>query len=406
MHPIVSARRGFTLIELLVVVTIIALLIAILLPTVQAAREATHKTKCQNNLHQLGIALHNYHDVWGSFPPACNEFAWGKLTPAQKVNWWNGNEAGMTNEFAPNWVISILPHIEERELYRQYDFKSRNTDSVNNPVVSRDLPVMRCPSDTGFGNEVAYKKKGKLIAKGTFAYTTYARGNYAANVCTQFAFQYPPNGAQNAPACGWRNQAYWDSGFQGGVNYAKWSKGIMGPGDAVPRRKVTDGLSKTILLTEIRMGITPQDMRGTWAFGTPAASTLFALHYVDPNGCDPTGTGYTVYEELAAYEPTSEKRQATGERIARKVNMTLCQPSYASHWGGTPKSSHVGGLNVCMGDGSVRFLSVYVNKGSYVGYFLPSSGSDITTASDQMGTWERLFASQDGFVTDTMQAFD
>src|SRR5262245_60347417 len=98
-------RRGFTLIELLVVIAIIAVLIALLLPAVQQAREAARRTQCRNNLKQIGLALHNYHDVFSIFPP-------GNLQIGECCN--------ADNEIT--WAISILPYIEQTNLQNQYNF--------------------------------------------------------------------------------------------------------------------------------------------------------------------------------------------------------------------------------------------------------------------------------------------
>ena len=119
-------RRGFTLIELLVVIAIIAVLIGLLLPAVQAAREAARRAQCVNNLKQIGLAMHNYHDTVGSFPPgAINNSGYGGT-------WWN-------------WAAFILPQVESAPLYNAINF-TRSTYNVANrqtvyPEHDRDLPL-------------------------------------------------------------------------------------------------------------------------------------------------------------------------------------------------------------------------------------------------------------------------
>jgi prepilin-type N-terminal cleavage/methylation domain-containing protein/prepilin-type processing-associated H-X9-DG protein len=139
-------KRGFTLVELLVVIAIIGVLVAILLPAVQAAREASRRTQCRNNLHQIGIALHNYHDTYLMFPPG-----WIGVTSYQPdVN----GVGGLA------WSSLILPQLEQVAASIQskgggklpaLDFKLPITDPADAIVQPLILPIYRCPSDTGPG---------------------------------------------------------------------------------------------------------------------------------------------------------------------------------------------------------------------------------------------------------------
>lgn len=147
-----TRRRGFTLIELLVVIAIIAILVSLLLPAVQQAREAARRTQCKNNLKQLGLAIHNYHDVNRAFPPAAvtatsfqNGFAWGAF---------------------------ILPYIEQAPLYDTLEVNSGENLVANwfgqNPGALTVIPGYQCPSDTGqqitdmgFSNYIAVESASK-----------------------------------------------------------------------------------------------------------------------------------------------------------------------------------------------------------------------------------------------------
>src|SRR5574340_77176 len=107
-----SKRRGFTLVELLVVIAIIGILIALLLPAIQAAREAARRMSCANNLRQIGVAIHGYHAAHDSFPPG-NIIKEAGVCP--------GANPGVASEDGANWAIFILPYLEQRTLYDAYD---------------------------------------------------------------------------------------------------------------------------------------------------------------------------------------------------------------------------------------------------------------------------------------------
>ncbi|MCA9086162.1 MAG: DUF1559 domain-containing protein [Planctomycetaceae bacterium] len=147
MRRNVGLRHGFTLIELLVVIAIIAILIALLLPAVQQAREAARRTQCKNNLKQLGLALHNYHDVYGQFPMGCA----ARRTTA------NNNRVEANYE-SWGWQVAILPQIDQAPLFNQLDVNNRSLNQVllavgptNTAALNTAFPSLvafQCPSDT------------------------------------------------------------------------------------------------------------------------------------------------------------------------------------------------------------------------------------------------------------------
>ena len=145
--PSISQRsRGFTLIELLVVIAIIAVLIALLLPAVQQAREAARRSQCKNNLKQIGLGFHNYHDTMKVFPPGYVQI-----------------KATAKNE--GTWVVFMLPYLDQAPLYNTADFSGptfgqTSASSQNFKITSTKLSVMTCPSDTDADLAFGYLVKG------------------------------------------------------------------------------------------------------------------------------------------------------------------------------------------------------------------------------------------------------
>src|SRR5262245_28456734 len=151
IDPMCRRRRGFTLIELLVVIAIIAVLIGLLLPAVQKVREAAARAKCQNNLHQLGLACHNYESAFGALPPASvqspGSTQWAGLSNFLKVG-----AAGTSGaDFAKHSFRSIiLPYIEQGNVLQQngipYNYRLDWNDPANRLATSTRIPIFECPS--------------------------------------------------------------------------------------------------------------------------------------------------------------------------------------------------------------------------------------------------------------------
>ena len=218
-----SGRDGFTLVELLVVITIIGILIALLLPAVQAAREAARRLQCANHLKQMALALHNYHAAVGTFPP-------GGIT---EVEW---NQKSLVS-----WPISILPYLEQQALFDRYDTNAYNEDAVNQPVREALVSVYMCPSD-------ADARQLGLPASGPGGSLQYRRGSYRgmSGRSNGTAFWITP---VNLPL-GWR-----------GVLYSVGTTNL-GP---VSFADIRDGSSNTLMVGEMVTRTSPR--RGTfWAY--------------------------------------------------------------------------------------------------------------------------------------------
>ena len=167
--------RGFTLIELLVVIAIIAVLIALLLPAVQQAREAARRTQCRNNMHQLGLALHNYHDTHNCFPPGVVQ------------NRCDGTRPDNTQR-EPLWTFlaMILPFVDEAALYNACNFDlSAEVSAANTTATRSQIAQFYCPSDRSQGLSGNCALTSYLATAGTSdSYCRYNHPTYQASRCS------------------------------------------------------------------------------------------------------------------------------------------------------------------------------------------------------------------------------
>jgi len=314
---IASHPTGFTLVELLVVIAIIGILVALLLPAIQAAREAARRAQCQSNLKNVALAVLNYESAQKVLPVGMS------FDPSLESNISRGMD-----RFGPNWVIECLSYLEDQALYDQFDLDKPINDNTtplntNRNYIARGttIPVLLCPSDEN--NRVLYQ--GAIAAHGG----NWGRTNYAANAGRGDIW---PGRMTGPDSTQWKDKCY---------------RGVMGPNASVELRRIVDGTTKTILLGEIRAGMSEKDARGVWAMGHAGASLLagYGAGGDDngPNACAPTtGKPDDVYSDVCAAP------------FARAVCMS-CDPGYFAQ--ATSRSVHMGGVFVAMCDGSVQFIS-------------------------------------------------
>lgn len=345
-----SPRRGFTLIELLVVIAIIAILIGLLLPAVQKVREAAARTKCLNNIKQLAVACHTYHDLAGKLPPAVQM----KMTGTAAVTAPNDAEG---QNFGPNWLVLILPHMEQGNLYN-----SAGT-GINNYLLTGDaswrsvrttlVPNFLCPSDSG----------GQTPWTGVTNYAGWARGNYA---CNAFGIhQGSSNGWTSTMNGAWPTLEASPPYSNPGLPVGTPGGGVMCINYGAKVNTIEDGSSNTVMLGEVRIGseLAATDARGTWALGYPGASVLAGQASWD---CMvPNNTDYQADDV------------GPGSVDAGPKGMGACVG--CSFQQGQARGKHTGGVIVAMADGSGRFVR---NSVSQATWFLMNSRNDGLTWSD------------------------
>lgn len=289
-------RRGFTLIELLVVIGVIAILVALLLPAVQAAREAARRVQCSNNLKQLALAAHGYVDSWQRLPSG---MTWRRIPEQPEV---------ITPMQGP--FPGLLPYLEQVALFDAINFDLITWSPANATVHGTSISTFFCPSDsTG----------GRLSRHDSIVYPRMAHASYAGNggLWPSNTYHLPPEPGQHQAS---------DHPASGLVHANQW--GVFSVHKGASFSEIRDGLSHTLLFMEHANGIlegsnTPPADSGWWTSGTYGDTQITAMYPIN------------AHKSIPAFEPAH---------------------SWANAHVMAASSFHPGGASFAMADGSVRFL--------------------------------------------------
>jgi prepilin-type N-terminal cleavage/methylation domain-containing protein len=330
--------RAFTLVELLVVIAIIGILVALLLPAIQAAREAARRMSCQNNVKNLALAVLGYENQKKALPD---------VTQAQPANSRSGVIEKLSNLYdGPqiSWIVRVLPFLEEQSLadqFNQFDMTKAvyGQDNAKPRPFESQMNVLMCPSDA---------TRGRLYSSPTYTPDRrFGKGNYAAYCSPEH------------------------------VQCMRVFPGAM-IDEPQPLKRFTDGTSHTIMIAEIRTRDSELDQRGAWALAWTGATLISFDQHSDTvsSGCPDTAARNTPYNpfritsdaqmpQIPNNPPTAYLQdrlrdcKTSDEQVASRLDFMPCsfEQSDGTYLSAAPRSMHVGGVNTANADGSVAWIN-------------------------------------------------
>ena len=312
----IRRRQGFTLIELLVVIAIIAVLIGLLLPAVQKVREAASRMSCANNLKQIGLGLHSFHDTYGKFPP-------GQAGDKRLLPPWITEVGSLHHQ---GWAPFILRFIEEGNLGNLYRWDLWSADPRNQPVIAHPLKIFQCPSAP---------EQNRFVTSWPFDSTNPpgkgACGDYGPTwgIDPMYAPMLVSNKLIERPR-----------------DY----RGVLAPEEMASIGQIQDGTSNTILVTEDA--------------GRP---TLWQAGRLGGRELANNGGPWAGYNN--GFWLRGSNREGTDDWGACPINCTNDREVY---------SFHPGGANAVFADGSVQFISAKIDKATLNALFTKAGGEVIS----------------------------
>jgi prepilin-type N-terminal cleavage/methylation domain-containing protein/prepilin-type processing-associated H-X9-DG protein len=359
-----DCKSGFTLIELLVAIAIIAVLVAVLLPAIQQVRESARAMQCKNNLKQLGVALHNYHDVNLTFPGG---------TTGSGCRLGSQCDTTKTGRIRISAIVSLLPYFEQTGIYNAYvalntaPWSQQISGAIPplqpHPYWNHTIPLVQCPSDI---NKVIDGSMGSLLVGMTSANYSFCGGDGARLMCS-----------------------YDDLGD--GRDCTN-SRGIFSQQSKTRIADIIDGTSYTIAMSE---HVTPTgDLtlgRAAIVGGDPTSS---------PAACRALFVSGQYIVAVDTDDGFQGSRWPDGAALFTRFNTMIppngptCMEANNQWLGGiyTASSRHAGGVHACMADGSVRFISDNIDAGN-------QASSEVVIGPSPFGVWGSLGTKASGEIS-------